>query len=140
MTVLNCFFKLRKQMYIHKEYIKLFKTDSDLCPYKLLRKLIMNRKSSNTTEKDPLFVEEHNIALSRNYFMSKLKTLLSYLGFVDSDYSGHSFRIGAATTCASNGIQDHMIQTLGRWQSNCFMRYIRTSDRDIISAQKMMCH
>ena len=97
----------------------------------------MNRKFSNATEKDPLCVEEHNIALSRNYFISKLKTLLSYLGF---DYSGHSFRIGAATACVSNGIQYHMIQTLGRWKSNCFMRYIRTSDRDIISAQKMMCH
>ena len=140
MTVLNCFFKLRKQMYIHKEYIKLFKTDSDLCPYKLLRKLIMNRKSSNATEKDPLFVEEHNIALFRKYFMGKLKTLLSYLDFVHSDYSWHSFRIGAATTCASNGIQDHMIQTLGRWKSNCLMRYIRMSNRDIIYAQKMMCH
>ena len=91
MTVLNCFFKLRKQMYIHKEYIKLFKTDSDLCPYKPLRKLIMNRKSSNATEKDPLFVEEHNIALSRNYFIIKLKALLSCLCFVHCDYSGHSY-------------------------------------------------
>jgi site-specific recombinase XerD len=92
------------------------------------------------TEKDPLFVEEHNIALSRNNFISKLKALLSYFGFVHCDYSGHSFRIGAATTCASNGIQDYMIQTLGRWESNNFMRYIRTSDRDINSAQKMMYH
>jgi site-specific recombinase XerD len=72
----------------------------------------MNRKSSNPTEKDPLFVEEHNIVLSRNYFIIKLKALLSYLCFVHSDYSGHSLRRGAATTCASNGIQDHMIQTL----------------------------
>lgn len=100
----------------------------------------MNRKSSNATENDPLFVEEHNIALSRNYFISKLKTLFSYLGFVHSDYSGHSFRIGAATTCASNDIQDHMMQTLGRWKPNCFVRYIRTSDRDMNYAQKMMCH
>ena len=100
----------------------------------------MNRKSSNATEKDPLFVEEHSIALCRNYSISKLKALLSYLGFVHSDYSGHSFRLGAATTCASNGIQDHMMQTLGRWKSNCLIRYIRTSDRDINSAQNMRCH
>ena len=56
------------------------------------------------TQKDPLFIEEHNIALSRNYFISKLQALLSNFGFVHSDYSGHSFRIGAATTCASNSI------------------------------------
>ena len=115
-------------------------SDSDVCPYKPIWKLIMNRKSSNPTEKDPLFVEEHNIALSRNYFISKLQALLSNFGFVHSDYSGHSFRIGAATTCASNGIQDHIMQSLGRWKSNCFVRYIRTSDRDINYPQKMMCH
>ena len=90
---------------------------------------------SNPTGKDPLFVEEHNIALSSNYFISKLKALLSYLGCVHSDYSGHSFRIGAATTCASNGIQDPMIQTLGRWKSNRLIRYIKTSDHDINAAQ-----
>jgi hypothetical protein len=78
----------------------------------------MNRKSSNPTEKDPLFVEEHNIALSRNYFISKLKALLSYLGFVHSVYNGHSFRIGATTACASNTIQDHMLQTLGKMEIN----------------------
>ena len=54
-------------------YIKLLKTDSDLCPYKLLRKFIINRKSCNTTQKDSLFVQEHNTALSRNYFIIKLK-------------------------------------------------------------------
>jgi hypothetical protein len=42
---------------------------------------------------DTLFVEEHNIALSRNYFMSKLKTLLSYLGYVHSDYSEHIYSL-----------------------------------------------
>ena len=63
----------KTDVYIQGVYIKLFKTDSDLCPYKLLRKLIMNRKSSNATEKDPLFVEEHNIALSRNNFIVNLR-------------------------------------------------------------------
>jgi hypothetical protein len=71
----------KTDVYRQGVYIKLLKTDNDLCSYKLLRKLIMNRKSSNATEKDPLFVEEHNIALSRNYFMSKLKTLLFALRF-----------------------------------------------------------
>ena len=90
----------------------MFKADSDVFPYKPLWKLILNRKSPSPTEEDPLCVEEHNIALSRNYFIGKLKALLSYLGFVHSNYSGHSLRIGAPTTCASNSIQDHMIQTL----------------------------
>ncbi|CAC5422095.1 unnamed protein product [Mytilus coruscus] len=56
----------------------------------------------------------------------------SHLGLNADKYSGHSFRIGAATTCSSNGIQDHMIQSLGRWKSDCYSRYIRTFEVDIL--------
>ncbi len=39
-------------------------------------------------------------------------------------YNGHSFRIGAATTAAAKGIEDAIIQTLGRWQSTAYLRYM----------------
>jgi hypothetical protein len=90
----------KTDVYRQAVYIILFKTDN--YPYKLLRKLVMNLKPSNATEKDPLYIQEHNTVLSRNYFISNLKALISYLAFVNCDYSGHSFHIGEATTCASN--------------------------------------
>ena len=40
-------------------------------------------------------------------------------------YTGHSFRIGAATTAASAGIEDSTIQTLGHWKSSAYLLYIR---------------
>ncbi len=38
----------------------------------------------------------------------------------EGDYSGHSFRIGAATMAAHAGIEDSIIQVLGRWNSHAF--------------------
>ncbi|CAC5385283.1 unnamed protein product [Mytilus coruscus] len=86
---------------------------------------------NGATDNDPLLVDSSNLALRRSLFIDNLKTILSHLRLNADKYSGHSFRIGAATTCSSNGIQDHMIQTLGRWKSGCYSRYIRTSDVDI---------
>ena len=35
-------------------------------------------------------------------------------------YSGHSFRSGAATTAAKQGISDATIKMLGRWKSSAY--------------------
>ena len=42
-------------------------------------------------------------------------------------YAGHSFRIGAATTALTAGVEDFTVQTLGRWQSSSYLLYIRTN-------------
>ena len=39
-------------------------------------------------------------------------------------YAGHSLRIGVATTAAMAGVEDAMIQTLGRWQSAAYVQYV----------------
>ena len=46
-------------------------------------------------------------------------------GMDPSGYSGHCFRISASTTAAANGVGDATIQTLGRWSSDSYKRYIR---------------
>ena len=114
--------------------ISLFKIEGVVCPYKLLSQLMSVRLNLNAKQNDSFLVEETGKPLSRNYFISKLKTILIALGYSDKDYSGHSFRSGAATSASSQGIEDSMIQTLGRWKSDCFKRYIRTSKLDIKSA------
>ncbi len=57
---------------------------------------------------------------------NRLSWHLSLAGVDAARYTGHSFRIGAATTAAANGVNDATIQILGRWKSDCYTRYIRT--------------
>ncbi|KAJ8303659.1 hypothetical protein KUTeg_018769 [Tegillarca granosa] len=47
------------------------------------------------------------------------------LGLPVSVFSSHSFRIGAATTLALKGLDPSIIQSLRRWSSDAFPKYIR---------------
>ena len=47
--------------------------------------------------------------------MAAIRSALSRAGINAKPYSGHSFRIAAATTAALCGVQDSLIKVLGRW-------------------------
>ena len=59
-------------------------------------------------------------------FVARVREMLGSAGIPADGYSGHSFRIGTATTAAQAGIEDSTIQMLGRWSSDAFRTYVRT--------------
>ena len=65
--------------------------------------------------------------LSKARFVELVRSALARAGVPIAGYSGHSFRIGAATAAAQSGIPDSAIQALGHWSSPAFLRYIRDS-------------
>ena len=73
----------------------------------------------------PLFLYASGKPLTKNALTSETRQLLCKAGFNPSQYAGHSFRIGAATTAASVGLPPWLIKTLGRWSSDCYERYVR---------------
>ena len=72
-----------------------------------------------------LFMHKTGLPLTRETLVAWLKSALARLG-IEGNYSGHSFRIGAANTAATVGIPDHLIKTMGRWLSNVCQLYIHT--------------
>ena len=89
----------------------------------------------------PLFIYEDGTPLSRSRLVQAVRSALTSIGTIDlSRYTGHSFRIGAATTAARAGIPDSMIQTLGRWKSSSFLSYIRTQPGDTIAISRRLAN
>ena len=73
----------------------------------------------------PLFKFADGRVLTRQRFVSAVREGLKKAGIHSSKYSGHSFRIGAATTAAARGIEDCVIKTLGRWESVAYLQYVK---------------
>ena len=75
--------------------------------------------------KGPLFAFANASPVSRNFFCQYLSKALQCAGLDPSKYKDHSFRIGATTTAADMGMSEAQIQSMGRWKSIAFKRYIR---------------
>ena len=72
------------------------------------------------------FFSAGGLPLSKPRFVEQVRSALARAGISTERYSGHSFRIGAATAAAEAGVLDSTIQALGRWTSSAFLTYIRT--------------
>jgi hypothetical protein len=97
-------------------------TDSSICPVAAILDYMVRRGESG----GPFFTFADSRFLTRDRFVAAVRTALSSAGYDCSQYAGHSFRIGAATTAAQRGVQDSLIKTLGRWESNAYTVYIGT--------------
>ena len=67
----------------------------------------------------PLFLLQNGQPLSHAILTNWLRQILS-AARIPGNFSSHSFRIGAATVAARNGVPDHLIQALGHWTSNTY--------------------
>ena len=96
-------------------------THNKYCPVQALSRFPKVRGSFNGL----LFAFANASPISRNYFCQYLRKALECVGLNPSKYKAHSFRIGAATTAADMGMSETQIQSMGRWKSTAFKRYIR---------------
>ena len=76
--------------------------------------------------------------LTRDRFVRAIRSAFAQAGVDSSLYSGHSFRIGAATAAAAQGVPDSLIKTMGRWESSAYTLYIRTPKEQLREVAKAL--
>ena len=113
----------------HGVFIYLGQCDSNLCPVVAVVSYMVLRGSAP----GPFLQFADGRYLTRDQFRENVRSALQRAGIDHSRYSGHSFRIGAATTAALRGLPDSLIKTLGRWESAAYTVYIRTPRETLCS-------
>jgi hypothetical protein len=117
--------------------IQLHISNHTICPFSVIKKYLAVRRGREAPFclSDSLFIKDDGCALDREFFITSLKHILDICGYNSNLYNVHSFPIGASTSAGSVNIQGHLIKTLGRWSSDSYCRYIRTSKEAIQKAQ-----
>ncbi len=119
-------------------FVYIFNLSSPIQPYQAVREYFRLRISQAKSPLEHLFLDHAGNPASRTWFQKQLKSVLLSAGISATNFSSHSFRIGAATSAAQKGLTKHQIQTLGRWSSEAFQSYIRTDQFHIKSAHQTL--
>lgn len=110
-------------------------TATDICPVAAMLQYLLQRGS----EDGPLFRFKDGRPLTRERLVVAVREALHVAGINQENYCSHSFRIGAATTAATNGIEDSVIQTLGRWKSLAYLQYVKIPREQLANYSKVLC-
>ena len=116
--------------------ITISKIDNSLCPYASMLHYLKLRQC--TSPVSPLFILPNGLPMTKEWFRIHLAKVVEGCGLPSPLYTGHSFRIGAATTAAERGLSDASIKQLGRWSSTAYQSYIRSDSRFFLQAQTML--
>ena len=100
-------------------------TGDDCCA---VRAMLLYLNSSGGAAQDQLFRFADGRPRTRGALVEKVRQLVTVVRINNASlYSGHSFRIGAATTATLARTPEWLIRVMGRWRSDSVLRYIRTS-------------
>ena len=84
------------------------------------------------------FENETLKCVTYDLFTRKLKSLLTLAGYSPLLYSGHSMRRGGATLLFQMGCEPILIQALGDWTTDQFLKYCGLSLEQRFDAQLLM--
>ena len=110
------------------------RTQNEICPVAAILAYLALRGQDD----GPLFRLSDGRPLSRQLLVEKVRSALQEANVDCARYSGHSFRIGAATTAIARGISESTVQTLGRWASDSFKRYVRIPREDLAQVSRQL--
>ena len=112
-----------KHNYNQRPFTLTINSQGSCCPVQLLLEYFALRGEQGGA----IFITKGGLPVTREAFALQLSEAIRLCGLDPARYKGHSFRIGAASYAAGQGMSDSQIRIMGRWRSNAFHKYVRVS-------------
>jgi hypothetical protein len=106
--------------------LKVATNDTATCPVLAMADWLRVRLRSHP--KEPAFTLADGSFMTRGRLQSTMQEGLRLAGFDQRHYTSHSMRSGGATSLACANWPAETIMLLGRWSSDCYVRYLRFDD------------
>lgn len=104
------------------------------CAVKLMATYLQN--TSPASPRCPLFVRLGGTPFTQVYLIQEVHRLALANGLA-GNFTGHSFRRGAATWASRQGLGAEQIQKLGRWKSSAYQLYIESTEQDKLALSRL---
>ena len=104
------------------------------CAVKLMARYLQNKAPADP--RCPLFKRLGGAPFTRVFLIREVQRLALANGIV-GNFTGHSFRRGAATWASRQGLGSDQIQKLGRWKSAAYQLYIDTTEQDKLALSRL---
>ena len=104
------------------------------CAVKLMAAYLQN--TATTDPRCPLFVRTGGVPFTRAFLIHEVQRLALANG-IAGNFTGHSFRQGAATWASRQGLGSDQIQKLGQWKSAAYQLYIDTNEQDKLALSRL---
>ena len=106
--------------------IRLFANGGRACAVYWLWRWCGIRKPSGP--KAPLFVLQDGSYVTRGRLQRVIKSAVQGAGYDATHFNTHSMRKGGATSLSCANWPKETIQMLGRWSSDCYLKYLQMND------------
>ena len=105
-----------------------------LCAVKLMASYLQNTTPANPCS--PLFVRVGGAPFTTAFLIQEVQRL-ALANSIAGNFTGHSFRRGAATWACHQGLGADQIQKLGHWKSAVYQLYIDTMEQDKLALSRL---
>ena len=109
------------------------------CPVLALHALLDSHPPGRDRPSDALFAQPNGNLLTTRQLSSWVKEAAVAVGLDPRNFSSHSLRIGGCMSLAAAGIERYGIKLRGRWVTDSFERYLRSSPGRLLQAAAATC-